>query len=256
MKTRGILFILLTIINFGYCQDSEKQKVHSHNDYLKTVPFWDAYSAGASSIEVDLFLKNNKLYATHDEKDIIENRLFENLYLEPLQKAYDLGLGEMQNLILLIDIKSEAYNTLKAVIQVLEEYPTLIKNKKIKFVISGNRPNVSDYINYPDFIYFDYQSLDANLTQNQKQRIGLISLNFKKYLKWDGKQEISQIDYYKLKAIVAEAHQFKKEFRFWGIPDTKMSWQLFSKMGVDYINTDNALKCVTFFKTTNDGDDY
>lgn len=29
--------------------------VHSHNDYSQDVPFWNAFSAGANSIEVDVF---------------------------------------------------------------------------------------------------------------------------------------------------------------------------------------------------------
>ena len=244
----SILYFFLGIVTFGFSQNKIKSKVHSHNDYLKTIPFWDAYSAEASSIEVDLFLKNNTLFATHDEKEIQEERTFENLYLEPLQKAYDLGLGKNQDLILLIDIKSEAYTTLEAIIKSIEKHQSLIKNKKIKFVISGNRPKVSDYPKYPDFIFFDYQSLNEDLTQKENDKIALISLNFKNYLKWNGQKNLTDSNYLKIKELVKTAHSFNKPFRFWGIPDTEISWKLFSEIGVDYINTDYAFKCISFLK--------
>ncbi len=251
MKTKTIVTIFLTIVTFGFSQSDIRYKVHAHNDYLKTLPFWDAYSAGASSIEVDLFLKNNTLYATHDEKNIQEKRTFESLYLEPLQKAYSLGLGKNQDLMLLIDLKSEAYTTLDAIIKTIEKYAFLVKSKKITFVISGNRPKVSDYPNYPDFISFDYQSLHSGLTQNETDKIALISLNFKEYFKWNGQKEMTSNDYLKIEELVKTARGFNKAFRFWGIPDTEMSWKLFSEMGVDYINTDHVFKCMSFFKNPN-----
>jgi alkaline phosphatase len=248
MKIITFLCIFLGGFTFGFSQSEIKYKVHSHNDYLKAIPFWDAYSAGASSIEVDLFFKDSTLYATHSEADIIEGRTFESLYLEPLQKAYSLGLGENQELILLIDIKSEAYHSLDAVVKAIEKYDFLTKNKKIKFVISGNRPKVSDYPTYPDFIYFDYQSLESDLTPEQMDKIALVSLNFQKYVKWNGQQEMTPEEYAETEKVVKQAHSLNKEFRFWGIPDTEISWTVFSKLGVDYINTDNTYKCVSFLR--------
>jgi alkaline phosphatase len=248
MKTITFLSIFLGVFTFGFSQTEIKYKVHAHNDYEKSIPFWDAYSAGASSIEVDVFLRDTSLYATHSERDIIEGRTFESLYLEPLQKAYSLGLGENQELILLIDIKSEPYKTLDAVVKAIEGYDFLKENKKIKFVISGNRPKVSDYPNYPDFIYFDYQSLNNDLTPEQRDKIALVSLNFQNYLKWNGQKEMTSDEFAQTEEVVKQAHSLNKAFRFWGIPDTEISWTVFSEMGVDYINTDNTYKCVSFFK--------
>ena len=55
-----LVFILIAVGQVS-AQNSKDFQIHSHNDYLQTVPFWTAYSAGASSIEVDLILKDGKL---------------------------------------------------------------------------------------------------------------------------------------------------------------------------------------------------
>ena len=60
--------------------------MHSHNDYQQSIPFWTAYESGLNSIEVDVFLKNDSLYVTHSESEIIKDRTIESLYLTPLSK--------------------------------------------------------------------------------------------------------------------------------------------------------------------------
>jgi alkaline phosphatase len=150
------------IILFICCVTSinAQQKIHAHNDYLLKVPFWEAFSSEANSIEVDVFLKENTLYVTHSEADILENSTLENLYLNPLQQVLQLGLNDSKNIQLLIDVKSDAYKTLHKIVAVLKNYPNLTASNKILFIISGNRPKPSEYKNYPDFVNFDYQSLD------------------------------------------------------------------------------------------------
>ena len=73
-----LLFLLSLQIVLG--QKTNSFKIHSHNDYLQTAPFWDAYANGANSIEVDVFLKNDTLYATHDEEDIITSHTIESCF--------------------------------------------------------------------------------------------------------------------------------------------------------------------------------
>ena len=74
----GFLLILLA----GFQISAQAPKVHSHNDYEQTVPFWYALGAGASSIEADVFFENNELLVAHDKNEISKERTFENLYLK------------------------------------------------------------------------------------------------------------------------------------------------------------------------------
>ena len=51
--------LLLIFASFnGYLQSKAAFAAHSHNDYLQPVPFWDAFSAGCASIEVDVILQD------------------------------------------------------------------------------------------------------------------------------------------------------------------------------------------------------
>jgi alkaline phosphatase len=73
---------------------------------------------------------------------------------------------------------------------------------------------------YPDFITFDYQSLQ-NLTAKQLGKVGLVSLNFKDYSVWNGKGGMTVEDLPKVMRL-SKAKSFKKPFRFWAIPDGKL----------------------------------
>ncbi|WP_235841604.1 alkaline phosphatase [Confluentibacter sediminis] len=222
--------------------------VHSHNDYSQAVPFWNAFSAGANSIEVDVFLKDNKLYATHSEEDIIEGRTIENLYLEPLQKVVSLGFGENKHVQLLVDVKSDAYKTLDVLINVLKNYPILIHSDKISFAISGNRPKPAEYKNYPDYITFDYQSLDA-ISADALQKVSLVSLDYGNFSQWNGKGRLTKADKERIINVIKEAKRFNKPFRFWGTPDSKSAWKCFADLGIDFINTDHPFNCIQYVKS-------
>ncbi|MCM4171076.1 alkaline phosphatase [Arenibacter sp. TNZ] len=246
---RFFLALFLLSIQLTYGQETHQFKIHSHNDYLQNMPFWDAYAHGANSIEVDVFLKNDTLFATHDEKDIINNHTIESLYLNPLEKVLELQLGKTQELQLLIDIKSETYSTLKQIVSVLERYPKITDNPNIRMVISGNRPKPEEYKDYPSHIMFDYQSLDNIPNSDAWTKVALISLPFHKFSRWNGKGRLTAEDLQKVKATIDKAHSFNKPFRFWATPDSKTAWKAFNDLGVDYINTDMPDKASAYLQT-------
>ena len=53
--------------------------IHSHNDYARCVPFYQAYAQHAASIEVDLFLRDGQLLVGHDEEGLSAGLSFEKL---------------------------------------------------------------------------------------------------------------------------------------------------------------------------------
>ncbi|WP_422082464.1 alkaline phosphatase [Ulvibacterium sp.] len=251
MSKKNLLLILLLCISIIplVAQPIDRVKIHSHNDYAQKVPFWSAYANGLNSIEVDIFLGNDRLYVTHAESEILEDRTLENLYLQPLQKAMNLKLGEPQGLQLLIDIKSEPHATLEKLISILENYPTLTGNRQISIVISGNRPKVNAYMDYPHYIRFDYQQLEDVPKAEIWNKIALISLNFKRFSPWNGKGRLTADDHKKVKAVIDKAHSYGKPFRFWGAPDSKTAWKAFNDMGVDFINTDLPYASASYLNT-------
>ncbi|WP_373516525.1 alkaline phosphatase, partial [Pricia sp.] len=173
----------------------------------------------------------------------------ERLYFEPLQEALALGLDRPKQLQLLIDIKSEPYATLDAIIKTLEKYPFIHEDNSITITISGNRPKPLEYLDYPDYIFFDHQSLDAIENPAILEKIALISLSFRNFSEWNGKGRLTANDLKIVSGTIDKAHAFEKPFRFWATPDAKTAWKAFSDLGVDFINTDIPFECVQYLNT-------
>ncbi|PRZ28243.1 alkaline phosphatase [Flavobacterium granuli] len=249
-KINFFLFLFLLASISVSSQNSKNYKIHSHNDYEQDVPFWNATSNKLQSIEADIFFKNNTLYVTHSENDIIENRTIESLYLIPLTQSKQLHLGTSYPLQLLIDIKSEAYSTLNALIKSLKKYPSIINDPSISIVISGNRPKVTDYKNFPAYIKFDYQEDIKNpISKDAWSKVAIVSYDFKNFSTWNGKGRLTNDDYTKIKSIVNQVHALGKPVRFWGVHDSKTTWKTFVDLGIDFINTDQPYQCAQYLNS-------
>ncbi|AWV99197.1 alkaline phosphatase [Arcticibacterium luteifluviistationis] len=243
-----LLVFLFLITGLSYGQNFQ---VHSHNDYAQDVPFWKAFSAGCASIESDLILQNGKLMVAHNVPDIKAVNTFENLYLKPLQVIMNSEQYEAFDLQILIDFKTAAEPTLKVLMAQLEKYPELINGKnaakKVSFVISGKRPEAEQYENYPSYINFDHQTVDTWPTNMDK--VALVSLPFYKYTPWNGKGRLTSGDEAKLKTVIDQIHAKGKKVRFWATPDSKTAWYTLSKLGIDFINTDEPFACNAYLAT-------
>ena len=109
------------------------QSLHAHNDYKQAFPFWEAYQQGYGSIEVDIFLHNNQLLVAHEEAELDTAKTLEKLYLQPLLQCIRKEQHK-RNLILLIDLKTDAETTLQALIALLQHYTEIIKNKNLQLL--------------------------------------------------------------------------------------------------------------------------
>ncbi|WFD25834.1 hypothetical protein MNAN1_000800 [Malassezia nana] len=134
--------------------------VHSHNDYERTVPVFEALSYGALSIESDVWLnpKDKQLYVGHDAFSLTSERTFDTLTVQPLVKAieqantanaryvnnseselfselqasvatsdspwwngyFSLGVGNTQPIQLLVDVKNDANRSWPLIVKALE----------------------------------------------------------------------------------------------------------------------------------------
>ncbi|MCU0401917.1 MAG: alkaline phosphatase [Algoriphagus sp.] len=226
--------------------------LHSHNDYLQTVPFWDAFSAGSASIEVDVILQNGDLMAAHEKETIAPTRTLRSLYLEPIQHAVQVGLIQEFDFHLLVDFKTEAYSTMEVLVDQMKPYSEMLYSERnpkgLKLIISGSRPKPDDYRKYPEWAFFDYQSLQ--LTQDLPwEKIGMVSLSFSRFSVWNGKGRMVQAELEKLKAFIDLVHSFDRPVRFWASPDSKSAWKAFHDLGVDYINTDQPYEAQKYLST-------
>lgn len=231
---------IFTLIILLAANVANAQYIHSHNDYKQANPFTEAYSNNAYSIEADIFLQNGKLCVAHELGEIDESKTLEKLYFEPLK-----SISYFSRVQLLIDIKTDAKETLSVLLEELAKHPKLITNNQIRFVISGNRPAPNEYHLYPEYIFFDHQSLD-DIAEADFQKIALFSFPFYKYSLWKGGDFIKDEEAQKLLKVIQFVHDLGYEIRFWGTPDTPIAWRTFQQLRVDYINTDKPKACNTF----------
>lgn len=109
---------------------------HSHNDYLRRVPLFDAIHFGCTGVEADVWLSDGELYVGHEKEALTKNRTFESLYVKPLvellhqmnprsnysNSTYQgvFGTSPDQSLVLLVDIKTDGRKTFPYVRSQLE----------------------------------------------------------------------------------------------------------------------------------------
>lgn len=245
---KSLSFILFLALSWGL---TAQISVHSHNDYAQQNPLYGALEAGASSIEIDVLFKDSILYVAHELQSIKQELTLESLYLDPLRL---LALNEdsrLEDLYVLIDIKTEAYESLKAVVEALKELESFSfpkQEKGLHFVISGNRPSPDDYTDYPSHIFFDCQEIDQT-SELAWSRVAMISQSFRRYSGWRGDAPIASDDQSQLALFIKKAKTFKKPVRLWAVPDTPLAWKWSIEAGLDYINTDQPKKVGEFLNT-------
>lgn len=239
---KRFIYLLAFILT---CQLVDAQTIHSHNDYRQRVPFWEAYIHGARSIEADLYLRNgSEIVVCHDPNEVAKAPLFEDKYLSPLAQADLDGKG----MILMLDLKASANEIISPLLELLKKHAQEFGQKEVKVVISGNRPAKESWNKFPDYIYFD-GSPSETYTQQELSKVGLISDDMKSYTSWNGKGMIPPMELEKIKNTISNAHLQGKPFRFWNTSDNPNTWLILTKLGVDFINTDNLSACSAFFGT-------
>ncbi|MDX1283829.1 MAG: hypothetical protein R3182_02395 [Draconibacterium sp.] len=237
-----IIILLLLFISTPLLAQKEDLQVyiHSHNDYYRKKPLLEALEAKTKSIEIDLFLIEDKLFVAHTKREIKEKNTLEKLYIDPLIKYFNSG-GENYGFHLMIDVKTEPLTTLSEIEKTLKAYSSLFSKNGVQVVISGNRPIPEDYANYADFIWFDGRE-PSDATGPGAERIAIISQNLSKFSRWRGEGEISPEEIKKLSEFVNQCHKNKKPVRLWNTGDDTFMYDFLISVGVDYINTDNPEK--------------
>lgn len=100
-------------------------KCHSHNDYWRRIPLYEALHCGCISVEADIWLTDmrddSELYVGHSMSSLKQGRTLRSMYIDPLLELLDatnrnntsdqikgvFDTAPAQALILLIDIKNK-----------------------------------------------------------------------------------------------------------------------------------------------------
>ena len=126
-------------------------RAHAHNDYEHTRPLLDALEQGFGSVEADIYLIDGKLLVAHNRDQVRPERTLQALYLDPLRERVRKNGGRVYRggppILLLIDVKTEAEPTYRALREALKEYRDILtrfaanrtETSAVTAIISGNR---------------------------------------------------------------------------------------------------------------------
>jgi glycerophosphoryl diester phosphodiesterase len=257
---RGLRLSLALIALFTFAAQAQQPllRAHAHNDYLHQRPLFDALAHGFWSVEADVWLTNGQLLVAHDLDKVTPERTLEKLYLAPLgefSRTNAVTLKRAGPFTLMIDIKSDATNTWLALREQLARYTNILTRfdrtgvnlNKVTVIISGNRA-----IRLIGSEELRFASIDGRLPDLDVNPaislMYLVSDNWTKHFKWDGRGNIPDAERRRLRDIVSKAHAQGRRIRFWALPDAAPAWQELHDAGVDLINTDRLEELESFLR--------
>jgi len=261
---RLLIFILPATAQINcFAQSAPLPNGFAHNDYCHKHPLYDAIDNGFTNVEADIFLKGDRLIVAHVFPYFKHNRTLESLYLKPLSQLVAKNNGSVyagysSPVILMIDIKTNADETYRALQPLLEKYRPMLsayENGKIIYravtiVLSGHKPykSIEDEQDRLAFIDEDLRRVarDSAFTHV----FTMASCKYSKMMKWDGRGLISDREKDKLCAFVMMAHKMGTKVRLWAAPENKVVWDELLHCGVDLINTDRLVMLKKYLTTS------
>ena len=254
-RLRLFLFILFAVAQFNcFAQSTPLVNGFAHNDYCHKRPLYDALDNGFTNIEADIFLEDTTLVVAHVFPFFRLGRTLEKLYFKPLYERVNQNNGKVycdydSPVILMIDVKTGANNTYRALEKLLYKYRSMLTsyedgkvvNRAVTVVLSGHKPYklLENEETRLAFIDEDLRKVSRDtLTTNV---FSMASCKYSKLIKWNGKAPISDIEKRKLCDFVVMAHRVGSKVRLWASPENKVVWDELLKCGVDLINTDHLV---------------
>lgn len=238
---------------------------HSHNDYWRRLPLYDALAVGCTSVEADVWAEEEGLLVGHDKENLKVNNTLQGLYIDPLidileernQHTSRRGVFNTDpdaTLVLLIDLKTDGQSTWPVVNEQLKPFRdggwlthfngNDVITRPITIVGTGNTPFdlISQNQTYRD-VFYDAPLDDLQDIYNSTNSY-YASVSFKEVVGyiWFGTLNLGQQD--KLKTQIADASSRGLKSRYWDIPDWPVAqrdylWGSLMSYGVSILNVDD-----------------
>ena len=256
-----------------FSRDIKPVACHSHNDYWRSVPLYEALSYGCVSVEADIwFTDDNKDFlVSHSWKSTTPTRTLKSLYLDPLTNilknrnvslaatgSKDQGIFDADpntSVILLIDIKSdgrEAWPLLLSQLQPLMEagYLTHFNGSKVipgplTVVGTGNTPfDLVTLNNTSRYIFFDAPLTDISNPKYTPPNSYYASAPMKPLIGYTWFNRLSGSQIAKIKDRIDAAEKKGIKSRFWDTPGWPISlrdkvWFALTENGTGMLNVDD-----------------
>lgn len=251
LKNTELLLLLFTFL-FGLNSSAQTAIVphgHSHNDYTRKRPLYDALANGFQSIEVDVFYYKKELVVSHVHAFLFWKKTLEELYIVPLDSIYrkqgKFFAEDSAQLILYIDTKNKNDSICAGLLSFTEKYPALFSRWENGKEIWGPVKLLSScyHLETDEMRYIQknggLSEIDLAIDEALFPRVNsAYAWNFK----WRGKGEMPEKEVAVLRKWVEKAHAQNRKIRFWGAGNKTAIWQKLLDENVDWINVDKLEK--------------
>lgn len=248
---------------------------HSHNDYLRKAPLYDALAAGCTGVEADVWLQDDNLLVAHTKDDILDDRTLQSLYLDPLLSIlqernpdHTTTSGVFKTdpdttLTLLIDFKiddSSVYDHVVSQLEALRSHGWLTfwdgsdtKTRPVTIVASGEASfdQITANDTYRD-VFFDapLDKLEDEGTKYSTADSYYASVSFKDSIgstSWLGLGKLGSDQTDTIRAQITAAEDRGLRSRYWDTPDSPSSvqrdvWSVLEMENVGMLNLDDVEK--------------
>lgn len=196
---------------------------HSHNDYWRPHPLFDALSLGFKSVEADIFLGDSTLLVGHERAALRPDRTLESLYLDPLRQ---LGAGRYARpaeLWLFVDFKTAGPVTYTRLRRVLASYETLLTTPQnprangVRVILTGGYPRAEVLADAGRLVFLDGQ-LPADLKPELAAAIPTVNADWQAHFRWDGRGPQPAAEAAQLRQWDALTRRTGQKLRFWNLP--------------------------------------
>jgi hypothetical protein len=245
-----------------FAQSIPLPNAFAHNDYYHKRPLHDALANGYTNIEADVFLRGKNLVVAHFNPYFKSHRKLEDLYLKPLLEQAKSNNGQVYPnyhtpITLLIDIKTEANQTYRALKPLLERYRDILTSYNngvitpgaVTVVLSGHKPYEMIRKEDSRLVFIDKDLRQPMRDTTYSNVYTMASCKYSKIIKWNGYGSLPENQKQKLVNYVQMAHSRGEKVRLWASPENRIVWDELLKCGVDLINTNNLVALKKFLIT-------
>lgn len=253
--------IFLGFLNFVLHSEAQQisltpiPEAHAHNDYNKISPLWGALKYGFTSIEVDVFAHKGQLRVAHVGLFLNMRKTLETMYLQPLSTLLESRQWVYENhaepLTLMIDFKTNRYETLPLLLEVIKPYKKYLTyyNKgdvhigPIQLLISGSGFSYDQVKDLDSiFVFLDgaVSPCESHFPDALVPRgSGKFSSHFS--------VKLDSADLVKLQRQVDEAALCNKKLRFYAMKNRKKLWSKALEAHIGWVNVDRKRRFAKFY---------
>jgi hypothetical protein len=197
---------------------------HSHNDYWRPHPLYDALQLGFKSVEADVFLIDTTLQVGHELAALRRPNTLQSLYLDPLRKIQQTQsfYTRPAELWLFVDFKNDGPDTYARLRQVLARYRDLLSTPRhprpagVRVILTGGYPRAEVLADPEALVFLDGQLTDLGAAQ--AAHICTVNGDWATYFKWNGLGPMPAAEAARLRAWNDQAQRTGQKIRFWNTP--------------------------------------